>query len=745
MGTCRRRSSAVINRNKASLGKKSLYCIILYLFPASALLQPVAVTNDRRVYQSPCTSAASASTHRTHSSGKTRAFAGRDKDAADGIGIGIDLGTTFSAVAYLNKDGVPEIIPVPHNGRIVPSVVSIASQSIHQAPATVTVTAIGESKEVNSQSTTLINNKTSSSLAFVVGKAAIEQETTQGAYRNVKRVLGTGGCLPADILQGVPYVVPSPTGKTYKKQTLLNQLEDARSNPTRLRIIAHQGQNNVQTHTDTIAPELVSSQILTLLKQTAEQHTGHLVTRAVIGVPAYFNDAQRDATITAARMAGLERCKLLREPEAAALAYGMGKEQAGYGAKDELVLVFDLGGGTFDVSMLLVGGGLTEIICTSGNAQLGGTNFDQRIAQYCFKLLGEQGVSWRQWPEEAKSAVLRSAEAIRIRLSNQRSVAVALPKSKDAWEHMSTPQQVILTNEQDGGSTSVSESGVDSSSASTSGSTISHSNDRRIDANEQQGIDKNSHVILQMTRTMMENLCKEELQALIRPVREVAIMSGALLPGDASPTLVDAALQQEEEELERDSLSFEAFYNSDGSSNSNSNSNSKSQVDSNALLQLEEASNMKAIKKAQQSGRRRARTVAKEEKKFRTEKRKLEQERTTAAENIKVRDGITGTPISRIVLVGGATRMPVIGRLLESLTGKVPQRTVNPDEAVALGCAVHVGVLDGKQGMGTVLNPMQAAILKALAQQQMSSEGQGMGEDDDDADYFDDTASLQSG
>ena len=137
----------------------------------------------------------------------------------------------------------------------------------------------------------------------------------------------------------------------------------------------------------------------------------------------------------------------------------------------------------------------------------------------------------------------------------------------------------------------------------------------------------------------------------------------------------------------------------------------------------------KQRKKEQQNGRKRARTLAKDERKFQEEKRKVGAEVT----DVKVRDGITGRPISQVVLVGGATRMPAIGRMLAAMTGVVPQRTVNPDEAVALGCAVQVGVLDGNEDLGglTVLTPMQAAIMRAVAEK----EGLLKGEDLNDANF----------
>ena len=140
------------------------------------------------------------------------------------------------------------------------------------------------------------------------------------------------------------------------------------------------------------------------------------------------------------------------------------------------------------------------------------------------------------------------------------------------------------------------------------------------------------------------------------------------------------------------------------------------------LLEAVEVLDAKALKKKQQKGRKKARSLAVREKSFRQEKR-LAAEKASSSNgsdsNIKIRDGFGGRPISQVVLVGGATRMPAVGRLLAAMTGIIPQRTVNPDEAVALGCAIQVGLLDGDEsvsGVVEVMTPMQAAIMRAMAQ-----------------------------
>lgn len=291
--------------------------------------------------------------------------------------------------------------------------------------------------------------------------------------------------------------------------------------------------------------------------------------------------------------------------------------------------------------------------------------------------------------------MVRAAEAVRIYLSNNRKAQLRLPLTEEGWTNLKTARDVLLL-------------------------------DAKRDDVTEEGMVEGKHVLVELSRGAMEALCKEELQALLRPLREVAIMSGALLPGDARPSIVEAALEFEEE-IERameEQAGFEDFYDSQEKM-----SEANDDIDPDLLLQLQDV-DLKSSKKAQQRGRKKARTVAKEEKKFRAEKRKVD----ASVPDVKVRDGINGRPISQVVLVGGATRMPAIGRLLAALTGVVPQRTVNPDEAVALGCAVQVGVLDGDENLGglTVLTPMQAAIMRAVAEQQ------GLLDDDPDFADFDD-------
>ena len=319
-----------------------------------------------------------------------------------------------------------------------------------------------------------------------------------------------------------------------------------------------------------------------------------------------------------------------------------------------------------------------EIIATSGNNMLGGSDFDAKVAQFISNQLIDHGASKNYWKEgsDVAMAMVASAEQIRIALSNNRDVFLALPMTEENWIDMSKPSNVLVSEQ-----------------------TL------RLPENETR-YSNGTHVLCSLTRKEMETFCTAELDALMRPLREVAILAGVMLPGDTNPAAISAALQMEEEAIRNDQTL--EFYSLNDISGENIH-------DDTMLLQL---NNLKEQKKSQQNGRKRAREVQRDEKKFREEKRKVEntlRKKVSNASEVKVRDGINGRRITQVVLVGGATRMPAIGRLLSAVTGITTQRTVNPDEAVALGCAIQVGILDGINEELKVLSPIEAAMMRALA------------------------------
>ena len=411
-----------------------------------------------------------------------------------------------------------------------------------------------------------------------------------------------------------------------------------------------------------------------------------------------------------------DQIHLLREPEAAALAYGVGKRQWGKGNDDEkeLVLAFDLGGGTFDVSIVEVRKGVMEVIATGGNIMLGGSDFDIKIAQYLNSKIMEFGCLRNYWKDqgEVSNAMVTSAEQVRIALSSNRNVMLALPLSGEGWLNLEKPDAIILRG------------------------------DHEYEDIDETGFSNSTHTICRLSRRTMETLCLAEFQALLRPVREVAIMAGVLLPGDANPAAVENALRMEEKREAvidaggGESIQFNDFFDnkSGEASDDQELENSSNDDDSNNLLQFESVQ-LKDKKKAQQRGRKRARDLRKSSKKFRQEKRIADSEAQPKSQvtkgnkkNVKIRDGIHGRRLTQIVLVGGATRMPAIGRLLASVTGLVPKRTVNPDHAVALGCAVQVGIFANDPSIQDlqVLDPFQAAFLRAFSEEKKSD----MEEDD---------------
>lgn len=275
--------------------------------------------------------------------------------------------------------------------------------------------------------------------------------------------------------------------------------------------------------TDTeITTEEVSAHILRKMKEDAEKYLGESVTQAVITVPAYFNDAQRQATKDAGRIAGLEVLRIINEPTAASLAYGIDKK------KNEKILVWDLGGGTFDVSLLEVGDGVVEVLATAGDTHLGGDDYDQKIVDYvAAEFQKEYGIDLRK-DRRALQRLIEAAEKAKVELSQVLETTVSLP---------------FISADREG---------------------------------------QPLHLEVRLTRAKFEDITSDLTERCTKPFRQV---------------LSDAKVDVKE--------------------------------------------------------------------------------------------------LDEVILVGGSTRMPRIQELVKSLTGKEPNRSVNPDEVVAVGAAIQGGVLSG--------------------------------------------------
>jgi molecular chaperone DnaK len=275
------------------------------------------------------------------------------------IAVGIDLGTTNSVIAAM-EGGKPAVIPNAEGSRTTPSVVAFTDQ--------------GER---------------------LVGQLARRQAilNPKGTIYSAKRFIGRRYDEVASELSAVSFdVVPGPDGSARFK--IRDRL---------------------------YAPEEISALVLRKLAEDASKFLGEKVTEAVITVPAYFNDAQRQATKDAGRIAGLEVLRIINEPTAAALAYGLDKKQ------NETVLVFDLGGGTFDVSILDIGDGVIEVRATSGDTHLGGDDFDRQIVDFLAdEFQRDNGIDLRADPQ-ALQRLFEAAEKAKVELSSVTQTTISLP------------------------------------------------------------------------------------------------------------------------------------------------------------------------------------------------------------------------------------------------------------------------------------------------------------------------------
>ena len=247
--------------------------------------------------------------------------------------------------------------------------------------------------------------------------------------------LGTTNSCVAVFEGGEPIVIPNPEGarttpsvvafsKTGERMVGQVAKRQAITNPDRTVIsIKREMGTSFKTTIDgkNYAPQEISAMILQKLKSDAEAYLGTSVTQAVITVPAYFSDAQRQATKDAGKIAGLEVLRIINEPTAAALAYGMDKEN------DQKIMVFDLGGGTFDVSLLEISDGVFEVLATAGNNRLGGDDFDQRIIDWMVdRFKAENGVDLRN-DKMVMQRLKEAAEKAKIELSGMSSTNINLP------------------------------------------------------------------------------------------------------------------------------------------------------------------------------------------------------------------------------------------------------------------------------------------------------------------------------
>jgi molecular chaperone DnaK len=275
--------------------------------------------------------------------------------------IGIDLGTTNSCVSVM-EGGKPVVIQNAEGGRTTPSVVAFTKDKQR-----------------------------------LVGQLAKRQAVTnpRNTISSIKRFMGRQLNEVANEIKSINYQIK---GGKFGEATV-----------------------HVDIENKDFTPQEISAMVLNKMKETAEAHLGQKVTEAVITVPAYFNDAQRQATKDAGKIAGLEVKRIINEPTAAALAYGMENK------KEEKVAVYDLGGGTFDISILEVAEGVVEVLSTNGNTHLGGDDFDKKIMDWILEEFKKQeGINLSGDPM-AMQRVKEAAEKAKIELSGTQTTNINLP------------------------------------------------------------------------------------------------------------------------------------------------------------------------------------------------------------------------------------------------------------------------------------------------------------------------------
>jgi molecular chaperone DnaK len=273
--------------------------------------------------------------------------------------VGIDLGTTNSLVAYVDeKTGLPRVIPDRDGQALLPSIVSFASEGV------------------------------------LVGAAARRQlvRRPDTTVYSVKRLMGRGYEDVKDELCYFPF-----------------------------KVLPCEGIVKIQVRDREVTPPEVSAIVLKSLKERAEAHFGEPIEKAVITVPAYFNDSQRQATKDAGRIAGLDVVRIVNEPTAASLAYGLQKIREG------VIAVYDLGGGTFDISILRVKDGVFEVLATNGNTHLGGDDFDREIVLWLLEDIRQKHDVYLGRDPEAMQELRLAAEAAKIRLSFDERTVLTIP------------------------------------------------------------------------------------------------------------------------------------------------------------------------------------------------------------------------------------------------------------------------------------------------------------------------------
>jgi len=351
------------------LATLSLYCLLLVARPSGA----VAEDGRRTVPSANDVDDGGAEGEEEEGGGRT------------GTIIGIDLGTTYSCVGVFrpSKSGQVEIIPNDQGNRITPSYVAF-------------VAGVGDDNDDTDD--TNVGQQQKEQLSKLVGDSAKNQATVnpENTIFDVKRLIGRkfGDRSVQEDRRLMPYDIVEKDGRPY--------------------VSVDVGGGGMKRY---YAPEEISAMVLSKLRSDAERYLGRTIDRAVVTVPAYFNDAQRHSTRDAGVIAGLQVERIINEPTAAAIAYGI--KEARDGEDEQNVLVFDLGGGTFDVTLLTIDNGIFEVLATNGDTHLGGSDIDRTVMEYLMAVIERRDKRDVSNNKRALQKLRREVERVKRALSSQ--------------------------------------------------------------------------------------------------------------------------------------------------------------------------------------------------------------------------------------------------------------------------------------------------------------------------------------
>ena len=437
-------------------------------------------------------------------------------------------------------------------------------------------------------------------------------------------------------------------------------------------------------------PQEISAMILQKLKSDAENYLGEKVTEAVITVPAYFNDAQRQATKDAGKIAGLDVKRIINEPTAAALAYGLDNEH------EQKIMVYDLGGGTFDVSIIEIGDGVIEVLATAGNNKLGGDDFDNAVTQYMLNdFKAKEGVDLSK-DTMALQRLKEAAEKAKKELSSTTQTEINLPYITATAEGPKHFEMTLTRAKFDELTHDLVEKTAEpvKNALSDAGLDVKRIINEPTAADLSYGLDNENE-----QRIMVYDLGGGTFDVSIIEIGDgvIEVLSTAgdnRLGGDdfdnvITQYMLDDFKAKEGVDLSTDKMAMQRF--------KEAAEKAKKELSSSTTTNI----NLPFITATAEGPKHFEMNLTRA--KFNELTAHLVERTATPVSKALNDAGLNASELSKVLLVGGSTRIPAVQDKVKSLTGHEPSKTLNPDECVAIGASIQGGKLAGDAGAGDIL------------------------------------------